>query len=308
VNRLSNAVPFVLALTLSTLVAGCGRGDNGDPFRGSPPPQGAGGGAVPPAEDHAIESPATLTFVVQREDSNGGIAAEIDKLDGDNHGTWFADVPDSGRVSLTKSCSADDRFQADPKVKDFLRGPPQGCATTVRFTLYSTATTLNLIRKADSAAEQGQLLVAQANYGLAADRLQYVDPQQASHLRLMAATAAARVLGLQSATATDNGAELSEELGARLKDYQRSARLEETGVLDAATRAAFVGSDSEALRKEAAAQPAPPANQRLESRVSAGVLKSVPLAPNNAVRLQDGARIDAQLLDRARVEGAQLRR
>ena len=58
----------------------------------------------------------------------------------------------TGETALDKPCEAGQRFQAEPKVAAFLRGPTQACAERVEFMLYSTQATLQFIKRGDDAS------------------------------------------------------------------------------------------------------------------------------------------------------------
>jgi hypothetical protein len=280
-RRIAAWIPIVVLAA-----AGCAKKNDSVP--GAAPPEAtaetAPSDAVPAGDTSSSAAPVpapALKFIVIREDSDLGIASDIKKVEGDQE-KWYADVPESGEVTLSRACEAGERFQADPKVKAFQRGAVQPCASTIKFTLYSTQTTFSLIQKADSAATAGDLLLAQANYGLVADRVQYADPVQAKHFRVMAATAAGRVLGVEHPIEVTNGIEApSVEFRQKLEAYQRDTHLEASGVLDAPTREAISKAPPNLLLQRATEAPPAVANPilRLQSTVSPAALQSVPLAP-----------------------------
>jgi hypothetical protein len=103
--------------------------------------------------------------------------------------------------------------------------------------LYSTQATLQLIKRGDDATAGGDLLVAQSNYGTAADRLQYAEPEKAQRLRVLSTVAAGRALGVTQPVQGADGSEApSTELKDRVRDFQKQNGIEPTGDLDARTR------------------------------------------------------------------------
>jgi hypothetical protein len=237
-----------------------------------------------PAEDGAISPLAetTLTIRVFREDSDTGVAADVERIE-DAGARWFANVDDSGIARLAQACSAGQRFQATPKVPAFLKSPPEECASTITFRLYGTEATYQLIRVGDTAARGGDLLVAQANYGLAAERLQWAHPDKAQNLQTLASAAAGRLLGVDNPTVSVQGQEtVSPETIEALKDYQRGAALPQTGRLDAATREAMTRTPPHIILRRALESPvAAPSSNQLEFRSSirAVEVESVEMTP-----------------------------
>jgi hypothetical protein len=146
-------------------------------------------------------------------------------------------VPGSGEAALDQPCERGQRFQAEPKVAAFLRGPTQDCAERVEFMLYSTQATLQIIKRGDDASAGGDLLVAQSNYGTAADRLQFAEPEKARQLRVLSTVAAGRALGVEQPVQGGGGSERpSPEFKDRVRVFQRENGIEATGDLDARTR------------------------------------------------------------------------
>ena len=279
-------------LTASVLIgslAGCGGGSNDDPqvepaVEATVPEATTG----PPTEPAEAAEPGELTVQVFRESSDSGVASDIERLDDVGTLHWFADVGNSGVASLPQPCQAGERFQATPKVPDFLRAAPQPCAATITFRLHGTRATLALIQLADNATRTGDLLVAQANYGLAAERLQYANPDEARHLRVLAATAAGRILGVQNPTTSIDGQEtISSEVADRLRTFQREAQLPQTGELDSATREAISKMPAAALLQRAIETPAVPVTNpsvQLRSTVQPAQVRTVTLSASAAAR------------------------
>ncbi|HEY6123087.1 MAG TPA: peptidoglycan-binding domain-containing protein [Steroidobacteraceae bacterium] len=179
---------------------------------------------------------AALVFRVIRE-GGGGVDATINEVDRQGQASFYATVPGTGEKALDKPCEAGQRFQAEPKVAAFLRGPTQDCAERVEFMLYSTQATLQFIKRGDDATAGGDLLVAQSNYGTAADRLQYAEPEKARQLRVLSTVAAGRALGVVEPVKGAGGSEQpSREFKDRVRVFQRQNGIEATGELDARTR------------------------------------------------------------------------
>jgi len=198
---------------------------------------------VPPAasvetQAEATAQPATgaLVFRVMRE-GGGGIDATINQVSPKGEESFYATVPHTGEAALDKPCEAGQRFQAEPRVANFLRGPTQGCAARVEFMLFSTQATLQFMKRGNDATAAGDLLVAQANYGIAADRLQYAKPEESRRLRVLSQVAAGRALGVTQPVQGANGVEQpTAEFKDRVRQFQREQGIRETGELDARTR------------------------------------------------------------------------
>ncbi|HEU4781110.1 MAG TPA: peptidoglycan-binding domain-containing protein [Steroidobacteraceae bacterium] len=222
-------------LVISALLVACG-GDRPAVMEAQPAEMAP---SAPPAE--AGESPtgpeeAALVFRVMRE-GGGGIDATINQVGPQGQASFYATVPGSGVTALDKPCEAGQRFQAEPKVAAFLRGPTQDCAERVEFMLYSTQATLQFIKRGDDASAGGDLLVAQSNYGTAADRLQYAEPEKSRRLRVLSTVAAGRALGVtQPVQGTDGREQPTTEFQERVRVFQRQNGIEATGDLDARTR------------------------------------------------------------------------
>jgi hypothetical protein len=277
---------LVLGTVLAALsaVPGCGRApSNMTPL---PVPQPATPATTPvmtPVET-GHPRPAALTLQVYQEDTTTGVAAQIDRVDDTGTTHFFADVGDSGVATLTRPCSAGDRFAASPKIPAFLRVAPKVCATTITFRLYSAKATLELIRLADNASNAGDLANAQAYYGLSAERLRIANPQEAERLQGLANAAAARVLGVENAgTAIPDQGAATKEFTRKIKLYQHAGNLAETGVLDTATQVKLARTPPEervrSVVKHAAtaAGPVPPV-ANLTSGVNLTVIRQVPLS------------------------------
>jgi hypothetical protein len=224
-------------LAVCALLAACG---GGQPPVSEMKPDGIATSAPPPTTTATAVAaePAKVALVIRvMREGGGGIDATINQLDPRGQATYFATVPDTGEKQFDKPCEAGQRFQAEPKVAAFLRGPTQDCAERVEFMLYSTQATLQFIKRGDDASHGGDLLVAQSNYGTAADRLQYADPAKARQLRVLSTVAAGRALGV---TQPVNGAGGSEqptpEFRDRVRVFQKQNGIEPTGDLDARTR------------------------------------------------------------------------
>lgn len=236
--RSTYSILALLALVL--MLTACGRGGQSE----GPVPEAARAAEDPEVATAEPQQPsdaaAALTIRVLREDGDQGVAATIGRLDDTNVEHHVIDVDDTGIARLDDPCSEEDRFAAKPRVATYLRTAPQRCAQTITFRLYSAQATYQLIQIADEAAKGGDLVVAQANYGLAADRLRYAKPDESTRLTVLANAAAGRILGVQTLTTTQDGKEtVSRELVDKLKLYQRAAQLPESGVLDTATREAI---------------------------------------------------------------------
>jgi hypothetical protein len=252
--------------------------------------------APPPAK-------VALVFRVMRE-GGGGIDATINQVDPRGQVSFYATVPGSGEKALDKPCEAGQRFQAEPKVAAFLRGPTQDCAERVEFMLFSTQATLQFIKRGDDASRGGDLLVAQSNYGTAADRLQYAEPDKARQLRVLSTVAAGRALGVTQPVQGAGGSEQpTSEFKDRVREFQQQNGLEATGDLDARTREsigrmqlrggavvvprAASGALSPASAAAVAAAPAlvvtpQTVTPAVEVRVSAAELLAVPASPQSA--------------------------
>ena len=231
-NQVKEHSPWTLCATAFCLaLVACGERSAPGP---TPPPMDT----QPMTEEKAIEAPvpAPLTFLVIRE-GGGGIDATIHKLDDRNPPTFYARVPGSGEVAMDKACEPGERFQAEPKVEAFQPGPPQECKPRVEFMLLSTLATLQFMKRGDDASAAGDLLAAQSNYGIAADRLQYAKPDESRHLRVLSQVAAGRVLGVtQSVQGADGAEKPTAEFTDRVRRFQKENGLKETGELDARTR------------------------------------------------------------------------
>jgi hypothetical protein len=193
---------------------------------------------TPKPKESGAKTPASaLVIQVFREDSDSGIAAEIERLDDTGNPHYFATVDDSGIARLSQSCSASDRFQAEPRIEAYLRVAPQPCANTVTFRLYSAQATYEMIRVGENNERAGDFASAQANFGKAAERLQYSKPLEAENLRLRVNTNVGKLLGVQRPTANVNGKQsVSPQLSEKIKLYQQKARLPVTGQIDKQTR------------------------------------------------------------------------
>jgi hypothetical protein len=220
-------------LVVSVLLAACG----GSPDEKVQPAEVATP-APPPAVEETTATPqkVALVFRVMRE-GGGGIDATINQVNPEGQVSFYATVPGTGEKALDKPCEAGQRFQAEPKVAAFLRGPTQECAERVEFMLYSTQATLQFIKRGDDASHGGDLLVAQSNYGTAADRLQFAEPEKARQLRVLATVAAGRALGVAQPVQGAGGNEQpTSELKDRVRVFQRENGIEATGELDSRTR------------------------------------------------------------------------
>jgi hypothetical protein len=276
-------------------------------------PASAETAAAPVAE----AQPAALVFRVIRE-GGGGIDATINQLNPQGQQSFYATVDSSGEKALDKPCDAGQRFQAEPKVAAFLRGPAQECAGRVEFMLYSTQATLQFIKRGDDASKGGDLLVAQSNYGMAADRLQFAEPEKARQLRVLSTVAAGRALGVDQPVQGQGGAERpTTEFKDRVRVFQKENGIEATGELDARTRDSIgrmqlrggavvvpaAASSSLSPAGDAAAAPAlvvtPQAvTPAVEVRVSAQEILATPASPQTAAMIR---------ANRAAVTGTQSR-
>ena len=219
------------------LIAGCG-GEKppavaAPPSEVTTPAPADASGTITPAPE---AKPVALVFRVIRE-GGGGIDATINQVNPQGQASFYATVPSSGEAALDKPCEAGQRFQAEPRVAAFLRGPTQDCAERVEFMLYSTQATLQFIKRGDDASKGGDLLVAQSNYGTAADRLQYAEPEKARQLRVLSTVAAGRALGVEQPVQGAGGSEQpTSEFKDRVRTFQKQNGIEATGNLDARTR------------------------------------------------------------------------
>ncbi len=221
-------------LFAATWLAACGgtRDPDSPPQVQSQPPAEA----LPESGNDTAETPAPLVFRVMRE-GGGGIDATIHKIDPQNQASFYATVPGDGTKVMDKPCEAGERFRAEPKVEAFQLGPPQECAARVEFMLLSTLATLQFMKRGDDAAAAGDLLAAQSNYGIAADRLEYAKPEQARRLRVLSTVAAGRALGVTQPVQGAGGSEQpSVEFKDRVRLFQKENGIRETGELDARTR------------------------------------------------------------------------
>ena len=283
-------------LVVSALLAAC---DGGQPKVAEAQPAVADASAEP--------AQAALVFRVMRE-GGGGIDATINQLDPQGQPSFYATVPGTGEKALDKPCEAGQRFQAEPKVAAFLRGPTQDCAGRVEFMLYSTQATLQFIKRGDDASRGGDLLVAQSNYGTAADRLQFAEPEKARQLRMLSTVAAGRALGVAQPVQGAGGSQRpSPEFKDRVRVFQKENGIEATGELDVRTRdsigrmqlrggavvvppAASSGSLSPANAAAATAAPAlvvtPQAvTPAVEVRVSTAEMLVTPVSPKTAAMI-----------------------
>jgi hypothetical protein len=239
--------------------------------------------AQPPSGEAKPGKPAALTIQVFQETSTKGVAAEIDRIDDIGTVHFVANVDDSGITTVTPPCSQTDRFQAKPKVPAFLQVAPQTCSSTITFRLYSSLATRGLIKLGDQAASSGDLATAQADYGLAAERLQYSRPDDAQRLTALAAVAAARVLGATSGDIKEAGPQTVWAISDPLKSYQRGAKIPETGELDATTRQSLSDIPDENLLKQAiqvSGKPQKIWSPSFKSTKSADELNFVELSPS----------------------------
>ena len=293
-------------LVVMALIAGCG---------GEKPPPAAlqPADVVPPptaASDTSAGAPeakpVALVFRVIRE-GGGGIDATINQVNPQGQVSFYADVPSSGETALEQPCEAGQRFQAEPRVAAFLRGPTQVCAERVEFMLYSTQATLQFIKRGDDASQGGDLLVAQSNYGTAADRLQFAQPEKARQLRVLSTVAAGRALGVDQPVQGAGGSEQpTAEFKDRVRVFQKQNGIDATGELDSRTREsigrmqlrgdtvvvppAASGAFSPAGAAVVAAAPAlvvtPQAvTPALEVRLSASELLATPSSPKTAAMI-----------------------
>jgi len=227
--------PIFIAAFCGLLVA-CGKNEpvvDAQPAQAVPGTRAADG--AQPA-DMAPAATVALVFRVMRE-GGGGIDATINQVSPKGELSYYVTVPDTGEKGLDKPCEAGQRFQAEPKVAAFLRGPTQDCAARVEFMLYSTQATLQIMKRGDDASAAGDLLVAQSNYGIAADRLQYARPEEARRLRVLSTVAAGRALGVTQPVQGAGGAEQpTVEFKDRVRLFQKENGIKETGELDARTR------------------------------------------------------------------------
>jgi hypothetical protein len=236
-NRLLNEFTLAIALTLAVVALnGCNKSDNAGsaPLATSEPTA-----QVPPKQTPApnTNDKPGLTIEVFQEDSDMGVAADINRLDDTNKSFFLASVDDSGVAKIKQPCREGDRFAAQPRVDAFLSIRPQACATKITFRLYGAKATYSLIQIADNATRQGNFVLAQANYGLAAERLRYAKPDESNNLDVLANVAAGKILGVHAPTTVIDGKHsVSTEMVEKLKAYQRSINVPESGVLDTATR------------------------------------------------------------------------
>lgn len=234
---------IVALLALASTLAACerhGQPEGPVPEASEARPVSEDSGSTTAQPDDTGDAQAALIIRVLQEDGDEGVAASIDRLDDTNVEHHLVDVDDSGIARLRQPCNDGERFAAKPKVATYLRTNPEVCAQTITFRLYGAQATYRLIQIADEAAKAGDPVVAQANYGLAADRLRYAKPDESARLMVLANAAAGRILGVQTPVTTQGGKEtVSNEMVEKLKLYQRASKLRESGVLDAATREAM---------------------------------------------------------------------
>ena len=222
---------------------------------------------VQPAEPAKV----ALVFRVIRE-GGGGVDATINRIGPAGQVSFYAAVPGSGEKALDKPCEAGQRFQAEPKAAAFLSGPTQDCAERVEFMLYSTQATLQFIKRGDDASRGGDLLVAQSNYGTAADRLQYARPDESRQLRVLSIVAAGRALGVAQPVQGAGGSEQpTPEFEDRVRVFQMQNGIEATGDLDARTRES-IGR----MRLRGGVVVVPPASSGALSPASAAAVAAAP--------------------------------
>jgi hypothetical protein len=268
----------------ASLLAACSREKPMDDATSMQPP------AAEPATADTTATPATapLVFRVMRE-GGGGLDATINQIDPQGQASFYAAVPGSGEAALAKPCASGQRFQAEPKVAAFLRGPTQDCAARVEFMLYSTQATLQFIKRGDDASASGDLLVAQSNYGTAADRLQYAEPAKAQRLRVLSTVAAGRALGVEHPVQGAGGAEQpTAEFKDRVRLFQKDNGIRESGELDGHTRESIGRMQlrgSEVVVPPAAAGGFKPANTAAVSAATALVVTPQAVTPAIEVRM-----------------------
>lgn len=231
---------FFVALASTATLLGCGKaGSDLKKSVATAKERPADSGISKPATVQEI-APARLVIQVFQEDSNRGVAAQVSRLDDTGAAHFVVDVDDSGVARLPQPCTAEDRFAANPIVAAFLRVAPQPCAPTVTFRLYSAQTTYELIRVAENAEKAGNFSVAQANYGLAAERLQYSKPPEADKLKMLASRNVGKILGVDQPTVVVNGkSTLAPGMENKVREYQKKARIPVTGEIDPKTREAL---------------------------------------------------------------------
>ena len=286
---------FVATAAVLAGLAGCGdrQRDNPGTDAGQPPTPA---GAVDPGKNTGTQpAHGAMTVKVLREDSEVGVAAAILRLDSEDKSYSFALVDDSGVTVLTDHCKSDDRFSARPRIPNYQETDPQACAAEITFRLYSTKTTVELIRLGDASTNSGDLVAAQAHYGLAAERLKYADPVESRHLKSLAATAAARVLGIAtSSVPVGSGDTTSPALAKRFVEFQKQSGIPATGELDGPTRAAITKESPGAPLRLAQAAPATEAAvpaEALRSKLNAAQLQAVKLSPATVARQSEINRV-----------------
>jgi hypothetical protein len=279
------------------LLAACSREKPMDRATGAPPV------AAEAAATDGAATPATapLVFRVMRE-GGGGLDATINRIDPQGQASFYVTVPGSGEAALEKACGAGQRFQAEPKVAAFLRGPTQDCAARVEFMLYSTQATLQFIKRGDDATASGDLLVAQSNYGTAADRLQYAEPDKAQSLRVLSTVAAGRALGVDHPVQGAGGVEQpTAEFKDRVRLFQKENGISESGELDGRTRESIGRMQlrgREVVVPPAAAVAAAPAlvltpqavTPPIEVRMNATQMLAIPASPKTAAMIHANRR------------------
>lgn len=229
----------IILLSLLASLVSCGKPE---PMTEAPPaaatdnpPESMSSGPGIAADAAPDPSPAPpLQFLVRL--SNGrGADARINEVMPDDSRVFVATVPENGLKVMDAPCSQGQRFQAEPMVAAFLRTDIVECARTVEFVLYAVQVMNAIIREGDDAMTAGNLQVAQAKYGFAADRIQYANPARARELRELSTIAAGRVLGVDQPLDPGSSAP-SLEFKDRIRKFQSDTGLAATGELDGATR------------------------------------------------------------------------
>jgi hypothetical protein len=235
---------LLFTLACIAALAGCGKSGNESKKEAVAAAEAQLADTAKPEE----AGPAALVIQVFQENSDAGVAAEVSRLDDTGAAHFVADIDDTGVAKLPQPCATSDRFEAKPRVEAFLRIAPQPCASIVTFRLYSAQAAYALISVAENDEKSGNFAAAQANYGMAAERLQFSKPAEAERLMELASRNAGKLLGVDQPTMFVNGKRtIAPLMVERLKLYQRNANIPVTGVIDQQTREALLRGTTTAI-------------------------------------------------------------
>lgn len=228
---------------------------------------------------------------VREEGSARGVVARISRISPDEKQTYVSDTDQEGFAVLNHSCTTSDRFEVKPVLPVYLKVEHKRCAPELVFELISAQATYSLILLGNDAAQQKNFAQAQVFYTTAANRLQLSNPAEALLARNQANVALGKSLGIAEPTVNINGEEkLTAETRARLRVYQSTNGLAETGEFDEATSRSLSKLTSlDAIRR---AQDVPPS--RLEPfKLEPAVTKKLDFKVNDSERPENQYNIKA---------------